>query len=115
MTLPSPKLEPRLQRRYNKLVLEHINVNSEIAAGPRTLPGTGKAFASTQAAWRYFENPKVTLKALADPLLLQARDFVANECRNYALAVHDWSDLSYEKQRQRKKGLIELGHQRHGY
>ncbi len=57
MILPQPKLERRLQNRYHKLVLEHVNVNSEIAAGPRALPGKGKAFSSTQGAWRYYANP----------------------------------------------------------
>ena len=76
MILPQPKLERRLQKRHHKLVLEHVNVNSEIAAGPRALPGKGKAFASTQGAWRYYANPKVTIKALGEPLIEQARDFV---------------------------------------
>jgi hypothetical protein len=115
MILPQPKLEPRLQKRYHKLVLEHITINSEIAAGPRALPGNGKAFASTQGAWRYYANPKVTLKALGAPLIEQARDFLATECRDYALVVHDWSNLSYETQQTLKKDLIELGHQNHGY
>ena len=115
MILPQPKLERRLQKRHHKLVLEHVNVNSEIAAGPRALPGKGKAFASTQGAWRYYANPKVTIKALGEPLIEQARDFVATECRDYALVVHDWSNLCYETQQTLKKDLIELGHHNHGY
>jgi hypothetical protein len=115
MTLPQPKLERRLQKRYHKLVLEHVNVNSAIAAGPRALPGAGKAFASTQGAWRYYANPRVTLKALGEPLLEQARDFLASECQDYALVVHDWSNLSYQRQQTLKKDLIELGHYNHGY
>src|SRR5262245_34235204 len=115
MILPQPKLEPRLQKRYYKLVLEHVNINSEIAAGPRALPGNGKAFASTQGAWRYYANPKVTLKALGAPLIEQARDFLATEFLDYALIVHYWSNLSYQTQQTLKKDLIELGHQNHGY
>lgn len=115
MLLPSPKLEPRLRKRYHKLVFEHVNVNSEIAAGLRALPGKGKAFASTQGAWRFYANAAVTLKRLGEPLLMQARALLTSQCRSYALVVHDWSDLSYQTQQQLKQDLIELGHQHHGY
>lgn len=114
MILPQPKLERRLQKRHHKLVLEHINSNSEIAAGPQALPGKGKAFASAQGAWRYYANPKVTLQALGAPLIAQARAFVTTECRDYALVVHDSSNLSDETQQTLKKDLVELGHQNHG-
>lgn len=115
MKLPEPKLEKRLQKRYHKLVLEHINVNSSIAPGLRALPGEGTAFASTQGAWRFFANPRVTLKALGEPLLAQAHKMVTEECRDYALVVHDWSNLDYETQQRLKKDLIELGKNLHGY
>lgn len=115
MILPPPKLERRLQKRHHKLVLEHVNLNSEIAAGIRALPGEGQNFASTQAAWRFYANPKVTLKALGEPLLKVGRDLATGECQRYALIVHDWSNLCYQNQQQLKPDLIELGHQNHGY
>jgi hypothetical protein len=95
MDLSSPDLEPRLQRRYNKLVAEHFNSAQAIAPGIRSLPGRGKAFASTQAAWRFYSNPSVTLQKLAQPLLDCARHCVADECAQFALVVHDWTDLHY--------------------
>jgi hypothetical protein len=88
-------LEPRLQRRYQILVQEHLAVNPPVAAGLRALPGTAQAFASTQAAWRFYANPRVSTLQLAQPLLDQARTAVAQSGDAYALVIHDWSHLHY--------------------
>jgi hypothetical protein len=85
-----------LQRRYGKLVQEHLAVTQPVAPGPRALPGKArKAFASTQAAWRFYANPRVGPVQLAQPLLDHARAAVAEGCDGYALVVHDWSQLHY--------------------
>jgi hypothetical protein len=84
-----------LQRRHQKLVQEHLAVTQPVAPGPRALPGAGQAFASTQAAWRFYANPRVCSVQLAQPLLARARAAVADACDAYALVVHDWSQLHY--------------------
>lgn len=108
MVLPIPDLEPRLQRRYQQLVKEHLHTSESVAAGPSALPGGNQAFASTQAAWRFYANPRVALEELAAPLLASGRDLVASQCQNYALIMHDWSDLHYGAHA-RKTDRIPLG------
>jgi hypothetical protein len=90
-----PDLEKRLQRRYDQLVQEHVAPLQATAAGLRAVPGLAKPFASTQAAWRFWANPRVGLRALAGPLLECARAAAAVECLDYALVAHDWSQLHY--------------------
>ena len=68
---------------------------SDLAAGLRALPKTKGSFAAAQAAWRFFRNPRVSLSALMQPLLVQARSAIATECVQNVLAVHDWSALGY--------------------
>src|SRR5437868_1545558 len=68
-----PSLEPRLQRRFRHLVQAHLQVSPAAAPGVKALPGAASAFASTQAAWRFFNNPSVSLPGLAEPLLAHAR------------------------------------------
>ena len=53
-----PDLEPRLQRRYDQLVQEHVAPLQSVAAGLRALPGLARSFARTQAAWRFWANPR---------------------------------------------------------
>jgi len=77
------------------------------AAGPRTLPSHASAFASTQAAWRFYRNERLTLTKLAEPLLVCARQQAKN-CDRYALIVHDWSNLDY-RLHSLKKDRIVLG------
>ena len=84
-----------MRRRYQKLVEGHSGQAKATAAGPRPLPAPTQAFAATQAAWRFWRNPRVTLPALAQPLLDCARDAAAAACQDYALVVHDWSHLDY--------------------
>jgi hypothetical protein len=88
-----PSDDKRLQRRYLQLVQEHLSPVQALAAGLRALPGTARAFASTQAAWRFYANPRVTLPQLAQPLIEAARVAVEQDNRHYALVVHDWSQL----------------------
>jgi hypothetical protein len=92
-----PALEPRLQRRYTQLVSEHLRSAPPLAAGPAALPRLTQAFASTQAAWRFFANEAVTLPALIEPLQATGRRALADSPADYALVVHDWSILNYHR------------------
>ena len=89
-----PDADPRLQRRYLQLVQEHLAATTPVAAGLRALPAVARAFASTQAAWRFYRNPRVSRPRLATPLIEAARDGAA-DCDRYALVVHDWSQLHF--------------------
>jgi hypothetical protein len=91
--LPSP--DPRLQRRYLQLVEGHLTPLDRVAAGLRALPGTAQAFATTQAAWRFFANPRVSLPQLAQPLIHAAQAAVMHDNDRYALVIHDWSQLHF--------------------
>jgi hypothetical protein len=103
-----PDLEPRLQRRYQQIVAEHLNTSSTVSAGLRALPGAGLSFASTQAAWRFFSNPLVSLPALCSALIDCGRQLAASECEQYLLVVHDWSDLRYNSHSS-KSDRIKIG------
>ena len=95
------------QSRFNQLVLEHLSAAQPLAAGPRTMPNEAKAFASTQAAWRFYHNPRYSMPIIARPLLEAAREAVHEECQEFVLAVHDWSHIHLDHEN--KKDRIELG------
>jgi hypothetical protein len=104
--LPTPiDLGKYLQRRYQRLVEEHSGQAKPTAAGPRTLPAQTEAFAATQAAWRFWHNPRVTLPSLIQPLLAHANSAVTLVCQRYALVVHDWTHLNYIKHTGKKDRL----------
>ncbi len=87
-----------MSRRYEQLVKEHTNSTETLAAGLRALPKESKSsFASTQAAWRFYQNKNVSLEKLSEPLLDAAHEGVSSHCTQYALCVHDWSRLNYRK------------------
>lgn len=81
-------------------------MSSELAAGIHGVPGVSASFASTQAAYRFFNNPRVTLRGLAKPLLELAREEVPRSCDNYVLIVHDWTPLSYGEHASKKDRVI---------
>lgn len=69
------------------------------------------SLAATKAAYRFLNNPRVSLGALALPLLESGREAVPEACDEYALAVHDWSQLMYDQQ-PRKKQRVALSSRR---
>lgn len=74
---------------------EHLSSADRLAAGLRALPDTAKVFSFTQAAWRFYHNPRVTLPRLARPLVTASREAVTQQCDAFVLVVHDWSNLHY--------------------
>src|SRR5262245_3351084 len=47
------------------------------------------------AAWRFYNNPRITLAELVEPLRDFARSQLAESKPAVVLLVHDWSKLSY--------------------
>jgi len=89
-------------------VAEHLNSADSVAAGLRALPGVSQAFASTQAAWRFYGNERITLAHLVEPLIESGREALTEPKVHYALIAHDWSHLDYSEQG-RKKDRTALG------
>jgi hypothetical protein len=90
-------LEPRLQRRYRQLVLEHLRVSDPLAAGIHALAGPDLApgFAAVRGAHRFLHNDAAGLPALLGPLHQLAQQWRRQAATTWGLVVHDWSALSY--------------------
>ncbi|MEO6725859.1 MAG: transposase [Blastocatellia bacterium] len=91
----------------------HLHTSENQAFGARALPSVNEAFASTQAAWRFYANPKISAQDLIAPLVEQAKLDLPVVSRRYGLAIHDWSDLVYARhssKKDRKKIGTELGY-----
>jgi Transposase DDE domain len=93
--IPLPPLELRLQKRYLKMVQSHMRSAPELAAGVASLPTSSKAFAAIQAAWRFLNNKRVSLRELVEPLREVGRSRVKELKSRFALLVHDWSKVSF--------------------
>lgn len=76
---------------------EHLRSAPPLAAGPAALPRLTEAFASTQAAWRFFANDAVTLPALIEPLQEAGRHALEVSTADYGLVIHDWSIVHYHR------------------
>ena len=64
-------------------------------AGIAALPDTRSSASYTQAAWRFLNNPRVTLPELARPLLSAAGPLLDEHCERYGLVMHDWSRVNF--------------------
>jgi hypothetical protein len=92
-----------------------MNAAQAVAAGIHALPGVGRAFATTQAAWRFWANPRVTLPVLIEPLREAGRRAAAESPSRYVLLDHDWSKVDYASHKS-KPDLTQLSnHLDHGY
>lgn len=72
---------------------QHFQAAQALAAGVHALPSGATAFAATQAAWRFFNNPRVGLSQLVEPLRAAGRQ--AASTASHLLVVHDWSFLAF--------------------
>ena len=88
-------IDLRLCRRYQDLFLAHLSNAEKLAAGFHANPALSTPFAATQAAWRFFNNPAVSLATLAVPLLDCARREIPVACDQWLLVALDWSNLSF--------------------
>jgi hypothetical protein len=77
------------------LVQQHARAAGTLNAGPAAPLDDASAFAATQAAWRFWQNDRVTLPLLVEPLLQVVRHWRTRNASAWALVVHDWSALSY--------------------
>ena len=89
------RVDPRLERRYWKLVSEHSTSLKPSAAGLRALPAASKAFASTQAMWRFLGNDHMPRSRLVEPLCSCAREYIKAHRPQFLMVVHDWSQLEF--------------------
>ncbi len=110
-----PEMEKRLKKRYGQLVNEHAQAGQSLAAGLNALPGMAGSFASTQGAWRFYGNEKVSLKVLAQPLVEQGRRGLAESGGEYGLVMHDWSHLNYHRHGSKKDCEVKGPQQQRGY
>ena len=72
-------------------------MNQKLSTASQAKPGTESSFAATQAAWRFYAHEDTTLKRLSEPLLASSLKGVESYCKDYALVVHDWSILNYNR------------------
>src|SRR5262249_16472510 len=93
----APFVDDRLQSRYLRLVESHLSPAQRLACGIRAVPGVSTTLAATQAAYRFFKNPGVRLRTLAEPLLEAGHLALPSTCDRYVLAVHDWSPLKFRR------------------
>ena len=72
-------------------------MNQKLTTASRSPLGTESSFAATQAAWRFYAHEATTLKKLSEPLVASSLDGINSYCSDYALVVHDWSILNYNR------------------
>ena len=105
----SSRLLEKFKPAYMHLVAEHLSPAQRTAAGLRALPGENKPTSSTQAAWRFYNDPKLTLQQVFSPLLQDVLGLIPQACSRYLLVACDWSNLHY-KGHHSKKHRVALAH-----
>jgi hypothetical protein len=97
-------------------VASHLQTTQVLASGIHSVPDAKGAFAATIGAHRFLNNPRISLPALAEPLLDVARREVTEACDRYGLVLHDWSLLSYADHASKLDRLaLSSTHQPEGY
>jgi hypothetical protein len=90
-----PPVEPRLQKRYQVLVEQHMSTCESIAPGVRVRLTKSSKKAAAKGASRFYDNDAVSLFDLGAPLIERGHQAVKEHCQSYVLCVHDVSPLHY--------------------
>src|SRR4029077_5918435 len=90
--------------------MQHLRGARPLTPALSALPAVATAFASTQAAWRFHANDRITLPALARPLLDAARQARAQAPPGWDLVVHDQSQLAYPRHHRKADRATLPGH-----
>jgi len=102
-------------KRYIELVMRHCHAVPKTAAGSASLPTSVSSSAETMAAWRFYNNPRIELDELVEPLRDYACQQLAITGAPVVMLVHDWSKLSYpEHSSKRDQAQLAQGNN-HGY
>ena len=81
--------------RCRELVRRHFDAVPSGAAGSSCLPSGVSSFAETMAAWRFYNNSRVEMSELIQPLREYARRQLAATNAGVVILVQDWCKLSY--------------------
>src|SRR6185437_5741462 len=103
MKITDLSIEPRLRKRYGKLVKSHMHSAPGVAAGVRSLPTIQSSFSATQAAWRFLNNERVELSALVEPLRKAGLSGTQRSSSDFGMLVHDWCKLSFDHPQKRDR------------
>lgn len=95
-------LEPRLIKRYHKLVRSHMSSSDLLSPGIRSTLSEHDSFSQVQAAWRFLNNDRCHLGELAKPILKSALESSKTHSVRYCLVAHDWSGMIYKSHASKK-------------
>ncbi|WP_174889402.1 hypothetical protein [Candidatus Williamhamiltonella defendens] len=106
LNLPIDGIDARLNRRYQRLVKQHMTSAAPLAPAVKDLASAQKTtFATTQAVWRFFNNERIRFGQLNEPIISLALEQVAFSPHPYALVVHDWSRLQFRSHNGKEERL----------
>jgi hypothetical protein len=84
------KLDPRLQKRYSRLVKEMTHSVNQALSGLSILATTAQPMSAVRAMSRFLNNETITFQALIEPAQQVIREAANQSLSEYALVVHDW-------------------------
>ena len=86
------------------MVRSEINVKQSSQSG-MSLVSKADGWAETQAAWRFYNNPSVTITSLNDPIIEEVVKDINKRDGEFLLVPYDWSHLDY-KRHSKKQELV---------
>ena len=110
--IASPPLSRPLQKRFLTRADSHIRAPHELASGMAALPSAGTAFAATQGAWRFLNNDRVKLSALAVPLREVGPTRLNDTSAEFGLLVHDWCKFTFQQPTRKQDEIGNLSAER---
>ena len=85
------------------MVKSYISAKQRATNGLKLLLGESDSFSQVQASWRFLNNDNVTVEGLFEPIKESVKEEIEKHCKEYVLAMSDWSHLDYKKHTSKKE------------
>lgn len=73
-----------------------MTIMQKTANGIKSIISIEKSMSQVQASWRFFNNEIVDIKVENEPLVVTGVEEIKEQCDEYCLVAHDWSQIDYK-------------------
>ena len=73
-----------------------MTIMQKTANGIKSIVRLEKSMSQVQASWRFFNNDIVDIKVENEPLVATGVEEIKEQCDEYCLVAHDWSQIDYK-------------------
>lgn len=83
-----------------------MSISQKVASGIKSIVDIQSSLAQSKAAYRFLNNDIIDIQIENEPIIKVGIEEINKLCGEYCLVAHDWSDIDYKHQNDKKELLV---------